>query len=103
LTDNIATSGSSAGPAVLTGNSAILPGALPSGLIGASTASPDTPGHGSIISGDSVAVSGPAAVLSQLSGDRTRRLETLSAEVRGGIYQSASSAIAGAVIAQSVS
>jgi hypothetical protein len=55
------------------------------------------------VSSDTVAVSGPAAVLTQALEQRAERLESLSAAVRGGAYEPSSAAIGHAITAQAIS
>jgi anti-sigma28 factor (negative regulator of flagellin synthesis) len=56
-------------------------------------------GPGNSASGDSIAISGTSAALSQIANQRAARLESLSAAVSSGAYQVSSSAISGAIVA----
>jgi len=82
-----------------------LPGnsATPELAAATSVSSGETRDQGNSVSSDSVAVSGPAAVLSQVLEQRAQRLESLSAAVRGGAYEPSGSAIGHAIAAQAVS
>ncbi|MGD1070108.1 MAG: flagellar biosynthesis anti-sigma factor FlgM [Bryobacteraceae bacterium] len=68
-------------------------------IAGAAPASTAVRGQGNSGSGDSIAISGPSAALSQISSQRAARLESLSAAVGNGTYQVSSSAIGGAIVA----
>ena len=69
----------------------------------ASVSSGEADDQGDSVSSDSVAVSGPAAVLSQVLEQHAQRLQSLSAAVRGGAYEPTGSAIGQAIAAQAVS
>ena len=56
-------------------------------------------GQSSSGSGDSIAISGPSAALSQFSAQRAARLQSLSVAVGNGSYQVSSAAISGAIVA----
>jgi hypothetical protein len=83
---------------VLPGNSATqrLPNTRPPSSIGSFGSSGVTRDKGNSVASDSVSISGPAAVLSQLSAQHAQRLAGLAASVRGGTYEPSSSAIDGA-------
>jgi hypothetical protein len=82
-----------------------LPGnsATPGLAAPASVSSGEADDQGNSVSSDSVAVSGPAAVLSQVLEQHAQRLQSLSAAVRGGAYEPTGSAIGQAIAAQAVS
>lgn len=103
--ENIATTGLAAKPSAAPGNTETprLADTGSSASIGGPVSQGESRDQGNSVSNDSVSVSGPAAFLSQLSGEHAQRLESLSTAVKGGSYAPSGSAIAGAIVSAATS